>query len=56
VNALNTPLDREAVHLRPIPDAKHPGYPWYNVAKMVPGVPFHLSVPVEGAWPRHEEI
>jgi len=38
--------------LRPIPDAKNLGYPWYNMAKMAPGVPFHLSIPVEGAWPK----
>src|SRR5208337_87419 len=43
----------EAVLMRPIPDAKNLGYPWYSVAKMAPGVPFHLSIPVEGAWPRH---
>src|SRR5208337_436690 len=42
----------EAVLLRPIPDAKNLGYPWYNMAKMAPGVPFHLSIPVEGAWPK----
>jgi len=31
----------EAVLLRRSPDEKNLGYPWYNVAKMAPGVPFH---------------
>ncbi len=42
----------ESVLLCLIPGARNLGYPWYNVTKMALGVPFQLSISVEGAWPR----
>ncbi len=38
--------------LAPYPCAKNLWIPWYNMAKAAPGVPFHLSILVESAWPR----